>query len=648
MDAALSAWLAPSALSRHLSPPEPRGLDALWTRAIGALPRLRRHAAAMRRLAQEARAHRAALATLDDPALTAALGEARASFRLMREGRPGLARGMALVAEAAARTLGLRAHHEQLIALAGIERGVCVEMATGEGKSLVAAMGAVLHGWRGRACHVFTANDYLAQRDCQWAAPLLERCALSAGFVIGSSDTAARRAAYARGVVWTTGREAAADFLRDALVLRAARRGAALPAPLADSLLMPRGLHSAIIDEADAVLIDEGVTPLILSGPAGGPDDAEGAIAAARLAESLTEGQSFRVDRRRREVTLTDPGRAAIESNPAIAGAGGEDAGRWASRRRREELVILALRARLFMQRGRDYVVQDGRVVIVDEFTGRTMPDRTWRDGLHRAVEIKEGLAPLPPTTTHARISFQRFFRLYQRLSGMSGTAREAAAELWSVYRLPVVRVPTHAPMIRRTDPPRLFPSAEAKRRAIVAEAAREQTRGRPVLIGTRSVDASERLSAALADAGVAHAVLNAVRHAEEARIVAQAGEQGRVTVATNMAGRGTDIRLGQGVAPTGGLRVIASEPHEARRIDRQLFGRAGRQGEPGSAVLYCARDDDLLVRFAGVWRLIPFTRWTVSAAARRAERSAARARAGVRRQDDWLDEALGFSGDRW
>jgi len=333
--------------------------------------------------------------------------------------------------------------------------------------------------------------------------------------------------------------------------------------------------------------------------------------------------------------------------------------GIWAGARRREELVTQALTARTFYLLEKQYVINDGKVVIVDEFTGRLMPDREWRDGLHQAVAAKESLRVEPPKDTYARVSFQRFFRLYRRLSGMTGTAAEARREFWQIYHLPVVVIPTNAPCIRRHDPDSVYATRQAKWAAIIREIKDIHRTARPILIGTRSVRASEYLSELLTAEGLEHSVLNAVRHAEEARIVAGAGQPGRITVATNMAGRGVDIKLGRGVAQRGGLAVIATERHEAGRIDRQLYGRAGRQGDPGNAKAIVCLEDELVRRhaphlsgalarrFGDTDREISsvVTRRAFDIAQRRAERLALRQRKSVLTTDDWLDEYLGFAG---
>jgi preprotein translocase subunit SecA len=417
--------------------------------------------------------------------------------------------------------------------------------------------------------------------------------------------------------------------------------------------MVQRGLHYAIVDEADSVLIDEAVTPLIISGEAPNTEQVEAFLQAARLAESLRPQVHYRTDERYRDVDLTGAGKDFLGELTADLG------GVWSGPRRREELVVQALTAREYYLRDKQYVIQEDKVVIVDEFTGRLMPDREWRDGLHQAVSAKEQVTVQPPKETFARISFQRFFRLYRRLAGMTGTAAEAWREFWQIYHLPVVVIPTNRPCVREVLPDRVFPAESGKWRAVVEEIRRLHQAGRPVLVGTRSVRASEHLSGLLAGEGLDHQVLNAVRHAEEAQIVAAAGLGGKVTVATNMAGRGTDIKLGSGVADRGGLAVIATERHEAGRIDRQLFGRSARQGDPGSAVAFVSMEDELVRRHARHLRAVlarrlgttggevssPLPRRLFDLAQRRAERLALRQRKAVLHTDDWLDEYLGFAG---
>jgi preprotein translocase subunit SecA len=417
--------------------------------------------------------------------------------------------------------------------------------------------------------------------------------------------------------------------------------------------LVQRGLHYAIVDEADSVLIDEAVTPLIISGSVPNEEQVEAFQEAVELAGQLGEGEDFKINQRYREIDLTPAGKNKLETLT-------EDLhGLWKGARRREELVTQALTARYFYELDQQYVVQDDKVVIVDEFTGRLMPDRTWRDGLHQAIEAKEQLEVNPPKDTFARISFQRFFRLYKRMAGMSGTAVEGTGEFWQIYHLPVVVIPTNKPCIRTKLPDRVYATEDAKWNAIVDEIRRVHATGQPLLVGTRSVRASEELSGRLSAIGLEHQVLNAVRHKEEAQIVAGAGQPGRITVATNMAGRGTDIKLGRGVADLGGLYVLATERHESGRVDRQLYGRAGRQGDPGVAQTFVSLDDELVRRYSPYWAKSAARRhggttenigsrstWRLfTRAQRKAQRMAYNQRRGVLRTDDWLDEYLGFAG---
>ncbi len=623
----------------------PTGLDAAWAHGAATWQRFAPRRGRFLRFADAVLRLEGSVSTLSDARLREQLAELRAAFRLGRESGEQRTLAYALIREAAHRELGLRPFRVQIAGARALEAGCVVEMATGEGKTLTATIPGVLAGWRGRGCHVITVNDYLAARDAEWMTPLYRRCGLAVGAVTGATPGERRRAAYHADVTYSTNKEVAADFLRDRLAIE--RTGGAFGARMSAAsgsppTLLQRGLERAIIDEADSVLIDEAVTPLILSAPGDGAEEAAVFRDAAELARHFTRGVDFRTDPSRSEIELTRAGRLRLVEH--CTGAEGV----WRGYRRAEELLVQALSARELHERDRSYVVRDGKAVIIDEFTGRLMPDRTWRDGMHQAVEAKEGLDITAGKETQARISFQRFFRLYRSLSGMTGTAAEAAGELWRTYRMPVVILPTNRPVRRRIARDRAFDTTEEKWRAVVEEIERVRRAGRPVLIGTRSVEASERLSAMLRELTLEHDVLNAVRHEEEARIIERAGQAGRITVATNMAGRGADIRLGAGVADRGGLHVIATERHASGRVDRQLFGRAGRQGDPGSGVAFLSREDELLKRFA------PRARRTVALgglpaiarlAQRRAQRLAARRRAGVLRADDWLDDALGFAG---
>jgi preprotein translocase subunit SecA len=638
----------------------PRGLDAAWDAATGLAGRLVPRRGHMLRHARRVMAWEKHFEEMTDAKLREAAANLRELFRRGRDTPGDVERGFALVREVAFRQIGEKPFPVQVAGALALEAGCVTEMATGEGKTLTATMPATIAGWRGQGCHLVTVNDYLAKRDAEWMGGIYRFCGVRAAYIEQETAPAERRRAYQADITYLTNKEVAADFLRDRLALgKLGGLPSALLAKIAEGggsgtdRVVQRGLNYAIVDEADSILIDEAVTPLIISGEAPNPDQVEAFHRAATLAAQMESPRDYRVNRRYRDIELTKRGKERLTEMAEPLG------GIWSGARRREELVVQALTARELYLLDKQYVIQDGKVVIVDEFTGRLMPDRTWRDGMHQAMEAKETLEVNPPKDTYARVSFQRFFRQYRKLSGMTGTAAEARNEFWQIYHLPVVVIPTNRPCIREHLPDRVFATEEAKWRAIVGEIRGIHDTGRPILAGTRSVRASERLSRMLAAEGLEHQVLNAVRHAEEAQIVARAGKAGRITVATNMAGRGTDIKLGRGVAELGGLHVLATERHEAGRIDRQLFGRSARQGDPGSARAIVSLEDELVLRYAPYLSASlrrrygeaereissPLTRRATNLAQRRAERMALSQRKAVLRTDNWLDEYLGFAG---
>ncbi len=597
---------------------------------------------------------------LSDQDLTRQLHSMRTAYRRQRRGlEHRLSEALALIAEAAARTLGMRPYRVQILGAIIIHHGYLAEMATGEGKSLTACLAAVIAGWTGKPCHIITTNDYLASRDAEEFANLYRQCALSIGTVSSVMTPAERKENYRKGVVYVASKELLADFLRDRLALgntyQSSRRQIRLklnPHSRSHDETVMRGIHTAIVDEADSVLIDEAVTPLIISQACQNQYLIEACQAANRIARTLAAEIDYRVDRRYREITLTKPGATKItEMSTALADI-------FQGRARREELVLTALTARELFQRDRHYVIEQDKVVIVDEFTGRMMPQRSWRHGLHQSIEAKEGLPLSDPNETLARLSFQRFFRLFTKLGGMSGTAREAADELWHIYELPVLSVPTNKPCIRRFLPSRFYPDQKSKWQAICDETVGCHETKQPVLIGTRSVAASETFADLLRARKIPFQLLNAVKHREEAQIIASAGQAGAVTIATNMAGRGADIKLGKGVAELGGLHVIVSERHESGRIDRQLAGRCSRQGDPGSVRTYGSLEDDLLLRYAPQLFIKILSQATsqyrpqsnrlaenlLSLAQHKAQRQAFRQRQLVMQMDDWLTDALSFA----
>ena len=639
--------------------PPPKGLDALADIVVGRVRRRRSLVPALLREAEAVDALEPQFEHLTDHDLKARLAALAEEFRRRpRPAAPIVREALAGVREAARRTLQLRARVVQLAGALAMHRGYLAELATGEGKTLSAGLAATLAAWSGHPVHLITANDYLASRDAHWMGPLYRFCGLDAGAVKGDMEQDDRRAAYAKPVTYATGKEVVADFLRDRLRLgRNQHFGVrVVPGIVRGDLVAPaqpvmRGIHTAIVDESDHILVDESVTPVILSSPHANEMFTRACRQARDLAARLEAGRDFKIDTGYRVIDLLPEGRRRIEEMSA------DMPGLWKAPRRSSELILQALLAHHLYENGKQYVVQNGKIVIVDEFTGRLMHQRTWREGLHQAVEVKEGLELSDLSETSMRLSFQRFFRFYQRISGMTGTAKEAAGELWRIYRLPVVCIPPHRPVVRENLTPRIFADEESKWRAIVRSIVDIHATRRPVLIGVRSVRQSEKLSELLQAEGLHHRVLNAVRHEEEANVIAEAGGEGRITIATNMAGRGTDIRLSHGIAESGGLHVLATEFHEAGRVDRQLYGRSGRQGDPGSAITFGSMEDELAVRYLPAWVRRQTARWILSggrggaAFSRlliRAAQGAAEFRAfGQRREvlktDTWLEESLAF-----
>jgi len=599
---------------------------------------------------------------LTDHELRARLRGFREEFRRGgRSAEENLLPALAGLREASERTLGLRPFPVQIAGALALHRGYLAEMATGEGKTLTAGLAAALSGWNQHPCHVITVNDYLVKRDAKWMRPLYKFCEISVGTVTGGEQPEARREGHNQDVTYTTSKELLADFLRDRLRLAHLRQPAQR---LVRNLLQPRrvaelneavlrGLHTVIVDEADSVLIDEAVTPLIISSPKENKALESVVAMAGRIVKPLKKGRDYNVDIKYREIELTDEGRDRISDQcdrlPGI----------WRSLDRREELIQQALVAREFFLKDKQYIVVDNKIVIVDEFTGRPMPQRSWRQGMHQAIEAKEGVEISHPTETTARLSFQRFFRFFHKISGMTGTGREAAREFWQVYRLPVISIPTNKPCIRVHEPDRIYTEEAEKWAGVVDEIKRVHATGRPILVGTRSVISSQKVADLWREEGLSFQLLNAVHLLEEAQIIAAAGEHGRITIATNMAGRGTDIKLGDGVAELGGLHVIGTERHESGRVDRQLIGRCGRQGDPGSARMFVSLEDELMRRHTGklvansVNNLLksglPGSKGAVQVAFARAQANAqklaVKQRKAVLTTDTWMDEALSFTG---
>lgn len=486
-----------------------------------------------------------------------------------------LPEAFALVREAARRTLGMRHFDVQLIGGMVLHRGKIAEMKTGEGKTLVATLPAYLNALEGKGVHIVTVNDYLASRDAGWMGPIYEFCGLSVGLIVHDLTYAQRKAAYACDITYGTNNELGFDYLRDNMVVAA------------DNMVQ-RPLNYAIIDEVDSILIDEARTPLIISGEGDKPTDLYMRI--AKFIPRLVNEDDYIVDEKANVVTLTEEGVRKVEKHFNIENL--------SDNMEIAHHVNQGLRAHTLMKQDRDYVVKDDQIIIVDEFTGRLMFGRRYSDGLHQAIEAKEGVKIEKESQTLATITFQNYFRMYKKLAGMTGTAKTEEEEFMNIYGMSVVVVPTNLPMVRDDRPDWVYRTEAGKFAAVVDDIVEKHQKGQPVLVGTISIEKSETLSQMLTKRGIKHQVLNAKHHEKEAQIIAQAGQPGTVTIATNMAGRGTDIVLGEGVQAMGGLYVLGTERHESRRIDNQLRGRSGRQGDPGESRFYVSLEDDLMRLF--------------------------------------------------
>jgi preprotein translocase subunit SecA len=565
----------------------------------------------------------------------------------------------AIISEAASRTLGYRHFDVQFMGGWALLRGMLAEMETGEGKTLTATLAAGTAALAGIPVHVICVNGYLTERDAEEMGPVYRFLGLTVGCVTHRLAHGERRAAYQCDVAYCDNKELAFDYLRDKLVLGNTTATLRLQSEHLydghgrEASLLLRGLHFAICDEADSLLVDEARTPLIISGGGGEGMEEEAFLSEAlSLARTLKEEEDYTIDPHGAGVDLTAVGERRIAESTASRG------GPWSGSIRRNDVMRKALTALHVFRPDVHYLVRDGKVQIVDEFTGRLMPDRSWERGIHQLIELKEGCEMTKQIESLARMTYQRFFRRYLHLCGMTGTAREVRGELWSVYGLNVVKIPTNRPLKRIVLPDHVLPSTREKDEAILKEVTRLRRDGRPVLVGTPSVGASERLSAVFRGANLDHRVLNAKNDSEEAAIVAEAGQEGAIMIATNMAGRGTDIKLGQGVAERGGLHVIVSERHDAGRIDRQLIGRCARQGDPGSCRAILSLEDNLLEGKRAGWigwlakRLPPgnsfwlfLSKRAIVRGQKKTERAYARIRRELLKQDQKMGSYLSFSG---
>ena len=538
-----------------------------------------REVARLRRTAEKVNALESSTAALSEAELAGKTAEFRARLEQGESLDAMLPEVFAVVREAGKRTLGMRHFDVQIMGGQVLYEGRIAEMKTGEGKTLVATLPVYARALEGRGVHVVTVNDYLARRDAEWMSPIYTALGLTVGIIQHDLSPEQRRAAYTCDVTYVTNNEVGFDYLRDNMAWRTED-------------MVQRELFFALVDEVDSILVDEARTPLIISGQ--GTEPTELYEKFAQILPRLKKEEDYTVDEKAHAVPITEAGVAKVEKMLGIQNLYDQ---------RNIELahqLNAALKAWNLFHRDQQYIVKEGEVVIVDEFTGRLMYGRRYSDGIHQAIEAKEGIKVRSEDQTLATITFQNYFRLYDKLAGMTGTAKTEEREFRDIYGLDVVVIPTNKPMVRKDHPDIVFKSEKAKFDAVVEDIIAEHQKGRPVLVGTRSIEKSELLAAMLRRKGVECNVLNAKYHEQEAEIVKDAGQEGQVTIATNMAGRGTDIKLGDNVAGLGGLAIIGTERHESRRIDNQLRGRAGRQGDPGSTRFYVSLEDEVMRLFGG------------------------------------------------
>ena len=532
----------------------------------------------MRGIVDVINGHEKALESLSDDALAGHTGKFKERLANGESLDDMLPEAFAVVREASRRVLGMRHFDVQMIGGICLHEGKIAEMRTGEGKTLVATLPVYLNALEGKGVHMVTVNDYLARRDSEWMGRVYRFLGLSVGLIAHDMDFPERKLAYASDVTFGTNNEFGFDYLRDNMVIHPQQ-------------MVQRDLHYAIVDEVDSILVDEARTPLIISGP--GQKSTDMYAVMARAVAQLKEGEDYKLDEKQKTVAPSDEAVLKVERIVGIKNLYAPE------NLELSHCFTAALRAKALMKRDRDYVVRDDEIIIVDEFTGRLMVGRRYSDGLHQAIEAKEGVKIQRESQTLASITFQNYFRMYDKLGGMTGTAKTEEDEFLKIYKLPVVVVPTNRPVQRVDEPDAIYKTKRAKYHAVGQAVEEIHKTGQPILIGTTSITQSEELSAILKKHGVEHNVLNAKYHEKEAEIIKDAGQKGAVTIATNMAGRGTDIQLGDGVQELGGLYILGTERHESRRIDNQLRGRAGRQGDPGRSKFYLSLEDDLLRLFA-------------------------------------------------
>lgn len=560
--------------------------------------------------------------------------------------------------EISSRVLGKRPYNVQVMGMLIIQNGSIAEMATGEGKTLTASIAAVMFASEKKPVHVLTSNDYLAERDAEESKPLFEACGLSVGFIGSEIQPPERKKIYEKDIVYTTAKELLTDYLKDRIKLKRdvgdLQRAIEYSLHLNDRAnyeLTMRGLHAVIVDEADNILIDEAVIPLIISATRDNIPLKEAAVRAFDCTKELKKDVDYQIDIRLKIISWTTVGNNKIkdisQKLPLM----------WRGSKRSKELLETAIYAREFLKNGEHYIISEGKLVLIDSLTGRLMPQRNLGINLQQAVEAKEGVEISDPTETIGRMSFQRFFRLFPKIGGMSGTVKEVRKEIWQIYHTLVVEVPTYRPIRRKELPWNFFKNEKQKIDALVENLIERNKKGQPILLGTRSVETSELIAEKFSGRVEQFNILNAVRHKDEADIVAMAGVSGAFTIATNMAGRGTDIKLGEGVHELGGLYVACAEPQSSRRLDRQLIGRSGRQGDPGEAEIYVSLDDVIIRTFLPKWLKLPvrmlfsinnslsnyLLKKIIISLQGRSENNFAQQRLAILNSDDWIEKYLTF-----
>lgn len=578
------------------------------------------------------------------------LNQELASLRMAIRRDPLTAKGrlldcVALICILVQKSLGLQPYKEQIMGVLAIHRGYLAELATGEGKTLTVGMASVLLGWSGKPCHILTANDYLAQRDAEEMAPLFEHAQLTVSACVETQTTEVRRENYQSSVVYVTPKTLLADILKDLLHKRQSGKNDGL-------ICLEKGIHSAIVDEADSMLIDESTTPLIISAPKPIPGLHQAVTWASKTSSNFRQSIDFTLDHRRKSVTLL------VDAETMISNSSNKPPVGWQSPERVIDLLTQALKVRWLFQKGVHYVVEHEKVVLIDEFTGRLTPERSLSGGLHQAIETKEGVPLTDPNFPLIQMTFQNFFRLFPKLACTTGTAKESFTEFWHVYDTPVLQIPRHRKRRVIEEQPIVCKSRQQKVLAVANLTKKLQQEGKAVLVGVKTVSDSVMVSEIFDELNIPHNVLNAINHDNEAQLIEKAGTSGSVTVATNMAGRGVDIKLDQATLSKGGLHVIVSEPNESSRIDRQLTGRCGRQGDPGCVLKLMSLDDALFRNQMGVFemmilstvlRMFPkfegiIMKSIVRLCQNRFEKNSFKQRLKLLDNEDWLHRALPFN----